>query len=517
MDADNGDRQSAAHLSAAEFRQHGHALVDALADLMEGRAQRPARPPVSVGWLEEQFLDARCPQDAKPLQSVFEETLAFLGEHSVSTSHPKFWAYIMGAASPIGALADFIASVASAPMTSFSTSPLTVAMEAQTVRWLANMLGMPDSTVGLFLSGGSVANLSAVQLALSEKCRSMGRESTADRSDFVIYVSALAHSSIQAAVETMGFAASALSVIELNASGRMCTDALKRQIRRDRQQGRVPFMTVAMAGSTAFGRVEPLADIAAICREESVWLHVDGAYGAMAVISDHAPQALAGITLADSVTVDPHKWMYMPADVGCLLTRHTNSLLRAFHQDGNYYSKDPAENALGGAARLQFRDLGPQTTRGFRALKVRIALQAIGVTGYKRLITEDIQLAFELYRAAQSEPLIEAYSCHLSITTLRFHPFQNKTDRLVSDNLLSRLNRIILQRIHKEGVFFPSHVMDRNVFLLRVCIVNLNTERQHVLDFLKSVVRVGQQILAEKSHTKASSQSMNSNVGDVEV
>jgi glutamate/tyrosine decarboxylase-like PLP-dependent enzyme len=246
---------------------------------------------------------------------------------------------------------------------------------------------------------------------------------------------------------------------------------------------------VATAGTTSAGAVDPLPAIAAVCQELGVWLHVDGAYGAVAALSPEAPPDIHGLRHADSLVLDPHKWLYTSLEAGCVLVRDPDALHAAFaHQSVYYRSQRDADEPT------PYREYSLQTSRGFRALKVWICLQLAGRQGYRRMITDDILLARRLHALAGAHPLLEALSQGLSITTLRFVPADLVSGDPAAAPYLDRLNRALLARLHAEGGFYPSETTIGGKFALRVCIVNFRTEAADIDALVGALVRAGAEL-----------------------
>jgi glutamate/tyrosine decarboxylase-like PLP-dependent enzyme len=315
-------------MDAEAFRSSGHQLIDYLADFLEKLPNTQIHAEQSPSVLRELIGESGAPLTGNGEEALIEAA-QLLGSNAMTTSHPGFSAYIMGAASPLAALSDLLAGVISPPMTSYSTSALTVAMEAQTLRWVAEMVGYRPFGSGIFLSGGSIANFCSVRLAIFHALGPDVRINgvTSERAKRLrVYATHEAHSSIASAVEMAGLGNQAITWVKTTSDRCMDIVDLSRAIGRDRDQGLLPLMVIGIAGSTSIGAVDPLRKISELSRRESLWFHVDAAYGGFAAVSDEAPEELGYLCLADSLAVDPHKWMYMPADVGCLLTRHKGAL-----------------------------------------------------------------------------------------------------------------------------------------------------------------------------------------------
>jgi glutamate/tyrosine decarboxylase-like PLP-dependent enzyme len=273
----------------------------------------------------------------------------------------------------------------------------------------------------------------------------------------------------------------------------METDALERQIRADREAGHVPFLVVGSAGTVGTGAVDPLPEIAAVCRREGLWFHVDGAYGAVAAVLPEAPARLKALAEADSVALDPHKWLYSPLEAGCALVRDPAHLLDAFSFHPAYYNF----GGDGGETPVNYYEFGLQNSRGFRALKVWLGLRQAGREGYVRMIRDDIALAQALYRAVEAAPELEPLTQHLSITTFRFVP-PDLRGAAHAGAYLDALNRELLNRVQHSGEAYVSNAVVDGRFALRACIVNFRTTLADVEALPPLVVRLGRALDAER-------------------
>ena len=267
-----------------------------------------------------------------------------------------------------------------------------------------------------------------------------------------------------------------IEIVHTDAEGRMRLDRLKAQVAEDRDDGCLPFLVVATAGSVSTGVVDPVRDLAGICREENLWLHADGAYGAPAAVLPEAPEDLRSLRLADSVALDPHKWLYCPLEAACVLTRDPDALKNAFAFYPQYYllgeGKEEGTN---------FYQLGMQNSRGFRALKVWLALRAAGRKGYEESIRDDVRLAERLYENVTAHREFEAGSVHLSIATFRFVPNDLKGDDSTrTEDYLNKLNQALLAEIQSGGRLYVSNAVIDGRYLLRACIVNFRTTREDI-------------------------------------
>jgi glutamate/tyrosine decarboxylase-like PLP-dependent enzyme len=266
--------------------------------------------------------------------------------------------------------------------------------------------------------------------------------------------------------------------------------ALRDRLRADRAAGDRPLMVVGTAGTVSTGAVDPIRELAAVCREHRIWLHVDGAYGAPAALLPDAPPDLHALALADSLAVDPHKWLYAPIEAGCVLVREPHRLPEAFGYTPSYYHFETE----GEEPPINYYELGLQNTRGFRALKVWLGLRQAGRAGYARMIADDCRLAAELFGAAEAHPEIEALTLGLSIATFRYVPPDLGAGGPEAEEYLSTLNEALLQRLKTGGDLFVTNAVLDGRFVLRACIVNFRTTSADAAAVPEAVARVGRAV-----------------------
>jgi glutamate/tyrosine decarboxylase-like PLP-dependent enzyme len=314
-----------------------------------------------------------------------------------------------------------------------------------------------------------------------------------------VYASAETHTWIQKAADISGLGTASIRWIPTDATLRMDVAALRRHIEEDRAAGDEPAIVVGTAGSVSTGAVDSLRDIAAVCREYGLWFHVDGAYGGFAAAVPEAPDDLRGLTIADSVAVDPHKWLYAPLEAGCALVRDPEALRAAFAYHPPYYHfEERATNYV---------DYGPQNSRGFRALKVWLALRQVGASGYRRMIGDDIRLSRAMADAVRRHAELEFATQSLSITTFRFIPLDVRPQAGTPDaeRYLDALNRELLDRLQRGGEAFVSNAVIAGRYVLRACIVNFHTTQADVEALPEIVACVGRSVDAQLRATFAHS------------
>jgi len=474
-------------MDPAAFREAGHALVDRIASFLESLPARTVTPGESPADVRAVLPDDRLPETGSPAGPLLENAARILFDHSLFNGHPRFWGYITSSAAPIGALADLLASAVNPNCGAWALSPAATEIEAQTIRWIADLVGYPRDGGGILVSGGNMANmvgfLAARRARVPWNVRETGVAENGSR--LAVYASRETHTWVEKATDLFGLGTNAIRWIETDQAQAMVADALSEAIENDLFSGRVPLLVVGTAGSVSTGAIDPLREISAICKRHGVWLHVDGAYGAFAAALPEAHPDLKALSLADSVALDPHKWLYAPIEAGCTLVRDRRHLSEAFSYRPVYYGF----HGDGGSPQLNYYELGPQNSRGFRALKVWLGLRHAGREGYVRMIRDDIALASRLFEAVRAHPEMEAITLSLSIATFRYVP-PGWTDPAAIDDV----NREILERLQSGGEAFVSNAVVDGKQVLRACIVNFRTTDEDVEALPGIVARIGRAV-----------------------
>lgn len=473
-----------------EFRRIGHALVDAIAEHLHSLPSRPVTRGDSPDAIRRLLqADASLPAEGRDAATLVPAIAELLFDRSLFNGHPRFFGYITASPAHIGILGDFLAAAANPNVGSFILSPVATEIEAQTIRWIAELLGYPRDCGGILVSGGNMANFIGFFAARAAKAGAGVRTSGIARDGRRprVYCSAETHTWVQKAADLSGLGTDAIRWVDVDGDQRMDLDALQRALDEDAARGDLPFMVVATAGSVSTGAIDPLVEIARVCRERDLWFHVDGAYGGFAAAVPGVSRALEdGIPLADSVAVDPHKWLYSPLEAGCALVRSAEHLRAAFAYHPPYYHF--------GVEATNFVDFGPQNSRGFRALKVWLALAHAGRSGYVQSIGDDIALAARLRDRVSAHPQLEPCTHALSITTFRFVPadLRSSVNDASTESYLNTLNQAILDRSQREGQAFVSNAVVRGRYVLRACVVNFNTQAADIDAVPGIVVRLGE-------------------------
>ncbi|MCL4559117.1 MAG: pyridoxal-dependent decarboxylase [Chloroflexi bacterium] len=475
MDTGNHD-EITPEMTPEQFRRLGYQAVDLLADHLDRLQKRlePARRAVPEG-LRQQLLEQPLPQNG----SEPEELLAYFAEnilpYPLGHTNPRFFAWVNSPAAPISVIGELLAAGMNSSVAGGDQAG--TYLEHAVLDWLKEIMGFPKESGALLVSGGSLATivgLAVMRYAHAQSGDLRGRGLQGEDPPMVVYTSAEAHSCVDKAVELLGIGHDSLRKIPVDGDFRMDVGKLQQQIEIDRQSGLHPVCVVASAGTVNTGAVDPLEQIADVCVQEQLWFHVDGAYGGIAVLSEQAREWFRGIERADSLGIDPHKWMYIPIECGCVIVRNRQSMRDAFSAVPPYLRDD--------RQLPWFSEYGPQQTRGFRALKLWLAMKQVGVEGYRQLISRDIHLAERLREKIKARPDFELISAGpLSVTCFRYAPPGIPAPEL------DAFNRMLLDAVQKVGEVYLTSTILNGVFALRASIINFRTEEAD-LDFLLDAI-----------------------------
>ncbi len=459
-------------LSPTEFRALAHAVSDLAAEYLETISELPTFPSGLTGSDTERIFNTELPLDGIGPASF--ESLRDIIRMSRPNS-PRFFGYVFGSGLPVGALGDFAASVLNQNVTAWRSAPAAATIEKTVVRWLAEAIGCSDFQ-GNLTNGGSSANLMALCMAREAKspANELGNQGG------IIYCSEEAHMSIPKAARLLGLGQAAVRRIPVDAAFRMKADALEDAIAQDIHDGKKPIAVVATAGTVSTGSIDPLNEIAEICQRHSLWMHVDGAYGALAALA--VPEKFSGLNKADSVSLDPHKWLYQPAGCGCLLYRDASAARRAFAHSEDYVrtlASDPIES-------FAFFEESMELSRPFRALKVWLSLRFFGLRAFQESIREDLRLVQVLAREIEHQEKLELLApVELSAVCFR---------HIRPGSSLDDLNRAILARVIQRGKVYISNATVHGKFALRACLVNHRTTEADVLVVTSEVLDAADEI-----------------------
>jgi aromatic-L-amino-acid decarboxylase len=463
-------------MSPDEFRRLGYRAVDLLSDhfaaMPDGRCRTPVPEAERRALIEEPL-----PRAASDPDRVLDEVAARILPYPMGNNSPRFFAWVNSTAAPFAVLAELLAAGLN-PSVAGGDHAATY-IEHATLRWMRTIVRLPEEGGGILTSGGSVANL--IGLAVMRHVKTGGRVRTdglaAGQPALVVYTSSEGHSCIQKAIELLAIGHANLRRIPVDSEWRMDVTALERQIDADRAAGLAPACVAASAGTVNTGSIDPLAPIAEVCRREDLWLHVDAAYGGPAALVPAVAHLYDGLERADSVAIDPHKWMYVPVECGCALVRDQRAMRDTFSLVPPYLRDD--------TALPWFSEFGIQQSRGFKALKLWMALRLAGLDGYRDAIAHDMTMARALQqrlRAASDFELVSAGP--LSVTCFRYSP-----DCLRGrDGDVDRLNRQALDAVQRDGHVYLTGTELNGRFALRACVVNFRTQETD-LDALVETIR----------------------------
>ena len=469
-------------LDRERLRALGHAAVDRAIELMYGIDDGPVhvRPTPEV----EAFFDAPLSDEGTAAETLLEEFDRFIAPYPMGNGHPRFSGWVNSPPDPMGVLARLLGSAFNPSVAGGDQSA--ILCEKQVVRWFRELFGFPEESMGLFTSGGSMATLLALgaarQRAAEEDPRTRGLRQ--DTAPLYVYASAEVHTCIQKAVELLGIGADQLRTVAADASGAMLPEALARALDEDRDRGR-PMAVCASVGTASTGVLDPVDAIAEICTERGIWLHLDGAYGGVCTWLEEYRELREAVRRADSLAVDPHKWLGVPVDAGLVLVRHPDALRQAFELVPAYIRDD--ESIPVDERPFWFSHHGFEQTRPFRALPVWMTLKHRGRNAIRARIQRDLTLARRFADRLRAAPDFELWEPQgLSIVCFRLH----KEGLGASE--LERKNRDVLLALQRGGRFYPTGTVIDGSFWLRSCFLHPRTTHADTAGLLDEVRRLAE-------------------------
>lgn len=482
-------RENSIEINKTEFQKIGYELINTISDFFDVISEKPVTTSKSPKELQKALGNLSLPENGLPAEKLLSSTSKLLFDHSLFNGHPKFFGFITSSAAPIGALADLLASSVNANVGGQILSPMATEIEKQTIKWLAEFIGVSPNYGGVLVSGGNMANFTAFLAARTAKApKSIKEDGLSNSSNQLItYCSKSTHTWIDKAAILFGHGTKSIRWIPTDTSNKMDNHILEQTIKDDLKYGHQPFMVVGTAGDVSTGVVDNLEAIAAICKAHDLWFHIDGAYGIPATVIPELKELFIGVKEADSIALDPHKWLYSPLEAGCTLVKNPKHLIDTYSSHPEYYNFSLTEE--GGS--LNYFEYGLQNSRSFRALKVWLALQQIGSSGYVKLIREDIELSKYFYELAEKHTELEPITQNLSITTLRYVPenFEEKGEK--KEAYLNTLNEELLDELQKGGEMFLSNAIVVKKYCLRTCIVNFRTTKKDIEECIEIIVKEG--------------------------
>lgn len=463
-------------MDAEEFRRTGHTLIDRLADYLEGIEARPLFPNREPRELDALF-DAPLPEDPTPPEALLAELDEKLIPNCCHVGHPGYFGFITPSPTPIGALGDLMASVLNQNIGAWSIGPGAVALERRALRWLATLAGFDARSGGHFTSGGTMANFEGLKLARDAVSGDKAQhDGVSDR--WGVYVSEERHVSLDKAVDAIGLGRAALRALPTDDAFRVRLDALDAALAADRAAGVRPLCIIGLAGTTNTGALDPLDALRAVADREGCWLHVDAAYGGGMLLSRRWPDLLRDLRLADSVTIDPHKWFYAPVDAGALLVRDASRLLHSYGMEPAYLRDDTDP----GNVRFQYYVNSFEQSRRFRGLKVWLTLRRYGARRIGEWVDANVEQARELHRLVEEHPrFVSAAAPEMSGVCLRYEP------GTLDGDALHRLHIEVVRRVEAAGRFWITTTMLKGRIWYRVNIVNFRTRPEHMAALLEEL------------------------------
>jgi glutamate/tyrosine decarboxylase-like PLP-dependent enzyme len=415
------------------------------------------------------------PEEPTPVDSLLEQLQRDVWSNIGNVQHPRFFAFIPSPSNFVSAMADALASGFNPFAGNWLEGSGPQQIELVTIDWLREMCGLPKTAGGLFVSGGSMANLTA--LATARRARLDGNCENA-----IIYFSDQTHNSVDKGLRVLGFSREQIRKLPSDDAFRLPVDALRQEIAKDKARGAKPFCVIANAGTTNTGAIDPLDQLADLCAEENLWLHVDGAYGAAAALSERGKKLLAGIERADSLSLDPHKWLFQPFELGCVLVRDPQLLKKTFQTMAEYLEDTKrVENE-----EINYYDYGVQLTRGFRALKLWLSMKTFGAAAFREAVNRGFELAeFAEGALRQSDCWQVVTPATMGIVTFRY------AAEGCSENEIDEIHRRMVERMSEDGFAFANSTALRGRTVMRLCTINPRTTDEDVRATIQQLEQFG--------------------------
>jgi aromatic-L-amino-acid/L-tryptophan decarboxylase len=466
----------------AHLRRLAHLMVDDMFDYLSNVAERPVWQ--AVPETTKQLAREPLPITGQPVETVYESFKEHILPYTKGNIHPRFWAFVQGTGTHLAMMADMLASGMNPNVTIGDHAAMYI--DQQVIEWSKEMLNFPQTGSGMLLSGGSMANITALIVArnaFDETIRSKGLHQK-----LVMYASAETHSCQQKAAEIIGIGTEGLRKIPVDKDFRMDIAALKQQIVEDKAAGFTPFCIVGNAGTVSTGAIDPLDKLLAICKKEQLWFHIDGAFGALAKLLPEFQTQLKAIESADSVSFDFHKWMYMPYEVGCILFKNKDLHRKSFAIQPAYLLSHERGLAAGPDS---LNNYGPELSRGFKALKIWMSLKEHGIDKFRKLVQQNVAQVLYLQDLILKQPKLEMLTpVTMNVACFRYKP----VGKTLSTEVLNRLNKEILMQLHEKGLSAPSYTLLNGQYAIRVANVNHRSTKSDFEALVHDTIRLGDAI-----------------------
>jgi aromatic-L-amino-acid/L-tryptophan decarboxylase len=469
--------KSKLELTSEEMRSLGYRVVDQIVEHFEALASKPVMRVAPRAELESELREP-LPEEPEPVDALLDRLRRVVWPNIGNVQHPRFFAFIPSPSNFVSVMADALAAGFNPFAGNWLEASGPSQIELVTIDWLREMCGLPETAGGLFVSGGSMANLTA--LAAARRARLDKRSD-----DAVIYFSDQTHNSVEKALRVLGFAREQIRALPSDENFRLPVEPLRRAIAEDRANGKRPFCVIANAGTTSAGAVDPLDELAEICERENLWLHVDGAYGAAACLSERGRKLLTGIERADSLSLDPHKWLFQPFEIGCVLARDARLLKQTFHTMAGYLEDTKRVEE----EEINYYDYGVQLTRGFRALKLWLSLKTFGATAFREAIDRGFELAeFAEGVLRQSDCWLIVSPATFGIVTFRY------VAKGCSENEGNEIHRRMVEMMAENGFAFANSTTLRGQTVMRLCTINPRATEDDVRATIKQLEQFGREL-----------------------
>jgi len=467
-------------------------MVDEMLDHLQELPNLPVWQPIPPETAD-RILSEPVPWEGQGEGASYSGFIHDVLPYSNGNRHPRFFGWVQGNGIPLAMMADMLASGMNPHMSGFQQAPVLV--EQKLIAWLAELMGFPPSTSGVLESGGTMGNILGLAVARQAKAgfpvRSSGLQS--EHAPLIVYCSTETHGWIEKGVELLGIGTKNCRKIRTHPDFTMDLEALRGQIAADREAGLHPICVIGTAGTVNTGAVDDLEGIAEVCRESSLWFHIDGAFGALARLTPESAYKVQGLELADSLAFDLHKWMYLPFEIACVLIKDEQAHLATFAHAPSYLAALGRGPTAGGTV---FADRGVDLTRGFKALKAWMCLKAYGVEAFSQAIQGNIVQAQRLAALIDKSPVLDlAAPVLLNVVCFRY------VGGLTSASEMDRVNTEVLLRIQERGIAMPSSTVLNGCFTMRACFVNHRTEDSDVRLLAESAERIGREVEAEMGHS----------------
>ena len=468
----------------AKMEQLGMEMVKDMMQFLSTVRERKVwqEPPSDV----KDFFNQRVPIEGQMHETIYEDFKTKIRPYPTGNIHPRFWGWVMGTGTPFTILADMLA--AGININQGGGNQVGGLVEKQLIDWFIELFGFPPDASGLLVSGGSMANLIGITVARYAKAdfdlRKEGLYGSQKR--MMVYASTEVHNCVNKTVELLGLGSDSLRLISVNDNYEIKIDELQQQIKQDIEQGLQPFCVIGNAVTVNTGACDDLNALADLCRKENLWFHVDGAIGAMLMLSEKYKDKIAGIERADSLAMDMHKWMYVPYEASCVLVRNKATHYKAFSLQAAYLQHE--KRGMGGGD-IWFSDYGVELSRGFKALKIWMSIKEHGIKKFGRMVTQNVEQVQYLKLLVNNNPKLEL-TAPAPLNLLCFRYKGNLSD----EEKLNSLNKELLFQLHESGVALPSYTILKGKYSLRVANTNHRTIREDFKILTDKVVELGEQL-----------------------